>query len=222
MFHLGRLAQRSANEQIKFEFGIADTVGNSLIGQARDIIVERALAWNADYVFFFDDDMMFADDCFVRLFNHQKPFVGALAFTSREPISPVLYKFRRSYSFDEVRIDVEPILDYPRDRLFQVDAIGTGVVLISTDVFKKLGGPPWFNGSISMGEDIYLCYKMEKAGIPIYCDSSVKTLHAPNEPLKWHGEQYYLESKDKAYRFHDNRQATYHSNPQLSELSAVG
>lgn len=190
-----------------FEFAMAEAVGNSIIGQARDDIVQRALQWNADYIFFFDDDMIFARDAFLRLWRHQKPFVGALAFTARPPIAPVLWKFKRSWVPEErvERIDMDCFWDYPQDQLVKVDAIGTGVVLISTDVFKRIPNP-WFNGSLAAGEDVHLCVKCGQMGIPVYCDTSVKTMHMPNEPLRWHDERLYLEEKEKSRTFYKARQ----------------
>jgi GT2 family glycosyltransferase len=224
MFTLGQMQEKSPVEGVEFKFGFAEMVGNSLIGQARDILVSRAVVGGMDYIMFFDDDMMFPNDIFLRLWQHQKPWVGALAFTAREPICPVLYKFSRSYNWDrkgeDVGIDV--ILDYPTDRLFRVDAMGTGVVLISTEVFKKLGPAPWFHGSVSQGEDIYLCLKMWLAGIPVYCDTSVKTMHHPNEPLRWHDETYYLENKERARRFHDERKkAADNRDPVIQKLRSA-
>jgi hypothetical protein len=226
MFTLGQMQEKSPVEGVEFKFGFAEHVGNSLIAQARDELVARAVNGGMDYVLFFDDDMMFSNDTFLRLWQHQKAFVGALAFTAREPICPVLFKFKRSYDWDMgmERSDVEPILDYPRDRLFKLDAMGTGVVLISTEVFKKIP-PPWFQGSVRMGEDVYLCWKMKKAGIPVYCDTSVKTMHVPNEPPRWHDERYYLETRDSllgARRFHDERKkAADDCDPVVQKLRSV-
>ena len=182
-----------------FEFMLAEHTGNSLIGQARDDIVQRAVDANCDYVLFFDDDMIFGRDCFLRLWRHQKPFVGALAFTAREPIAPVLYRFRRTWNFEKQRddVDIGVMFDYPKDQLVQVDGMGTGVVLISMDVFRKLP-KPWFDGAVTAGEDIHLCWKMYQQGIPVYCDTSVKTMHVPNQPQVWHDELYYERCRDES------------------------
>lgn len=182
-----------------FEFFMVTRTGNSLIGQARDSIVEAAIAASCDYVLFFDDDMIFGRDALLRLWRHQKPFVGALAFTAREPIAPVLYKFKRTWNFDRQRDDVEiqVVFDYPKDTLFQVDGIGTGVVLISTECFRRTPAP-WFHGGVSAGEDIHFCWQLYRNSVPVYCDTAVKTLHVPNEPVRWHDEAYYLESREKS------------------------
>ena len=192
------LAELRDDEPV-FEFVMVTRTGNSLIGQARDSIVEAALATKCDYLFFYDDDMIFGRDAFLRLWRHQKPFVGALAFTAREPIAPVLYKFHRTWNFDRQRDDceIQVIFDYPKDTLFQVDGIGAGVVLIDMACFRAVP-QPWFHGAVSAGEDIHFCWSLYRNSIPVYCDTSVKTLHVPNVPVRWHDEAYFLESRDKS------------------------
>ncbi len=178
--------------------------------------VEREVG--ADYILFFDDDMMFPADTFERLFAHRVPMVGALAFTAREPITPVLYKFHRRWNFQKQieSADIQPMAYYEPDGLMQVDAIGTGFVLIDCKVFDRLEAP-WFHGAISAGEDIHFCWKLHQAGIPVYCDTSVKTLHKPNAPSRWMEEGYYLEHR----RTLERQAATYHSDPDLRELQAA-
>lgn len=201
-----------------FEFCTATITGHSLIGQARDLIVDRALEFGSDYVFFFDDDMIFARDTFLRLWRRNVPFVGALAFTGREPITPVLYRFKRNWNFSKQTedVDIEPIWRYERDSLVQVDAIGTGVVLIKTDVFRRVP-KPWFHGAKGAGEDIHFCWQCAKAGVPIFCDTSVKTIHKPNQPAQWMDEAYYLTKREAELKSEtDNR------HPDLEQLQAVG
>jgi hypothetical protein len=182
-----------------FEFNTATQKGNSLIGQARDAVVEVALAYGSDYILFFDDDMVFAKDTFLRLWRHQKPIIGALAFTARLPIAPVLWKFKRKWNFEKQceDIDSQVLFDYPRDQLVQVDCIGTGVVLIEMSVFKRIK-KPWFYGAVGAGEDFHFCWQAGLAGIPIFCDTAVKTSHKPNGPSVWHNEESYLQGPHSA------------------------
>lgn len=181
-----------------FEFSTITVTGNSLIGQARDLIIERALEAEMDYVLFFDDDMIFARDAFLRLWRHQLPVIGALAFTARTPITPVLYSFKRTWDFDKQieDVDIQPIFYYQQDQLIKIDAIGTGFVLIDTEVFKQIPRP-WFHGAINCGEDIHFCWQCARYKIPIHCDTSVKTIHRPNQQIVWHSEETYLERLEK-------------------------
>jgi hypothetical protein len=191
-----------------FEFLSYPITGISLPGLARDRCIEAALEAKADYLLLYDDDMIFDNSLFLKLWRHRKPFMGALAFTSREPIAPVLYQFRRTWDFAARRETVESVIvfDYPRDQLFQLDAIGSGVLLISTDVFRKLERP-WFHGSIGSGEDVHLCFKAWQKGIPIYCDTSCKTRHARND-THWMDEEYYLQARGRAEEFYQGKIAS--------------
>ena len=178
-----------------FEFIFCKQVKNSLPGQAREACVDLALKYDANYCFFFDSDMLFAKETLLRLYRHQEPVVYALAFTGREPILPVVYRWDRKTDIKTgiTNIDSDWVEDYPRNTLFRCDAHGAGVFLVHTDVFKQLK-KGWFNAQ-GAGEDIHFCRLCYDAGIPIYCDSSIWTAHKPNFPMFWHDEAFYDESQ---------------------------
>jgi len=173
------------------------------------------MAVGADYFMMFDDDMRFAPEAFLRLYRHQKDFIGALAFTAREPITPVLYRWEKKWDGvkNRLNLDSEPLMDYPRNSLFKVDAIGTGLVLIKSSVFKTLPSP-WFDGHIGAGEDVHMAAQCSRYGIEIWCDSSVKTQHVRNDPV-WMDEEHYFERLGETNHESDN------SNSDLQELAAT-
>ena len=175
-----------------FSFTIVNKMQWSLPGQAREFCVEEALALGCDYCFFFDDDMRFARDTFLRLYRHQKQVVFGLAFTSREPILPVVYKFNRTTKEGVTSVDMDHVFDFPEDTLFQCDAHGTGVCLIHADAFRKIG-KGWFNAQGS-GEDIHFCVKCEQNNIPIFCDSSVFIDHK-SQTVLWHNKNTYRDAR---------------------------
>ena len=200
----------------EFRFTMAVMKKNSIIGQARDLTIKAAQSIEADFLLFYDDDMDFLDSVFLKLWRHRKPVVGSLAFTAREPIAPVLYRFIRKWDFAKMRerVDIRPIFDYPINKLFRVDAIGTGVVLFDMKVFKELK-EPWFYGSIGSGEDVHLCWKLGHKGIPVYCDTSCKTRHVPNEHWRWMDEPYFLANLEKSKEMYEAIHA-HDSDPDLS------
>jgi len=180
-----------------FEFVFIKEVKNSLIGQVREVLVDQAIEAGCDYVFFFDDDMLFAKETLIRLFRRQVPVVYALAFTSRQPVVPVVYKFITEWNPKTQRNerDTRFNLDYPRNSFFRADASGSGVCLIETDVFKSFP-KPWF-ASTGCGEDMFFCYECDKRQIPIYVDSTLWTSHKPNFPMEWHDEGAFDRSLEK-------------------------
>lgn len=178
---------------VEFEFGISDEIGCSLPGLARERCVENALKWGADFILFYDSDMMFGTDLFLRLFMSQKPVVAALAFTSRTPIQPVIYRFKEySKSPDRITADIEVVPDYKRDTLQQVDAVGSGVFMVDAKVFEAIP-KPWFN-SPGIGEDIFFCLLCKHAGIDVWVNTAAKTLHKPTFPQSWHDETTYFQA----------------------------
>ncbi len=177
----------------EFEFGLVDEIGCSLPGLARERCVENALKWGADFLLFYDADMIFGTDLFLRLFLAKKPVVAALAFTGREPITPVIYRFDK-YSQVEGKLhaDVQPVFNYLQNTLQQVDAVGSGVFLVDAAVFKTIP-KPWFY-STGLGEDIFFCLMCKMHGVEVWVDTSAKTLHKPTFPKFWHDEMKYLEN----------------------------
>lgn len=176
----------------EIEFGIVEEIGCSLPGMARERCIDNALAWGADFCLFYDSDMIFGTDVFFRLFMAKKPVVAALAFTGREPISPVIYRFKDYKLVDgQCHFESQTIFDYKKDTLQQVDAVGGGVFLVDTAVFKALP-KPWFATSSALGEDIYFCARCKIADIGVWVDTSAKTLHRPTFPSTWHDETKYL------------------------------
>jgi len=175
---------------IALEFDLVAAIGVSLPGLARELCIDRALDMGADYLMFYDDDMQFDCSVLMRLLRHQLPVVAALAFTAREPIVPVLYRMTPK---DNGAYHNEPILDYERDALIKVDAVGFGVVLIQATTFRRVP-KPWFSNP-GAGEDIQFCFQCRKYGVPIYADTSAKTVHKPRFTPEWHSEEKYLKDR---------------------------
>lgn len=197
----------------QFEFVLCEEMGCSLPGMARERIVDLALAYDCEYLLFYDDDMLFGTDAFLRLYMNQVPVCAALAFTGRDPITPVIYRFTNEW--DEARqvlsLNIQPIFDYEKDALQKVDAVGGGMMLIRTEVFRKIE-KPWFN-STGMGEDIFFSFRCGKAGIPVYVDTRVKTLHKPTFSSEWQDEL-------KFRREYEKQQADG-GNPHVEQFSAA-
>lgn len=178
----------------EIKFGIAEEVGCSLAGMARERVAEYALNWGADYLLWWDADMRFTTDAFFRLLLNRKPVCAALAFTGREPIKPVIYKFVdcTCTALRGKHVDIEVNEDYERDALQRTDAVGSGMFLLDANVLKRME-KPWFH-STGVGEDIYFCVRCSEHGIPVWVDTRVKTLHKATF-APWHHEIAYEESK---------------------------
>ena len=178
---------------------MVDYSRKSLVGAAREGVVDASLDFNADYILWWDDDMRFDPSVFIRLWRNQVPVVGALSFTARHPIFPVVYDIRMTKDQDndgDDKLESDMVFNYPKDRLFGSDdirgslAFGAGVMLTETAVFKAMP-KPWFN-STGCGEDWFFCHRCAIHGIPRFVDSRVKTQHKEHAP-RWADEASYLE-----------------------------
>lgn len=168
------------NPRYSFALG---AVGEMLVPYARERIAEAVIEMGCDYLFMIDDDMLAPYDLFYRLVANDKDICGALAFTRNPNHRPVVYETREGW--DETTRShygfTKFVDNYPRDTLFQCDAVGFGAVLIKTDVLRKTPRP-WFFGMERTGEDVSFCTKARKAGCEVWMDSRVKLGHL-SDPL---------------------------------------
>lgn len=164
-------------KNVKFEFCIS-TIGRVFTALARERIAEGAVDIGADYLFMIDDDMIAPQDLFERLYRHNVDIVAPLAFTRLPPHKPVMYSIKSGYDSVERKEYYlnYSVLDYPKNTLYECDAVGFGAVLIKVDVLKRLK-KPWFMTTSGAGEDIHFCHMAGKSGVRIFMDTSTKLGH---------------------------------------------
>lgn len=205
-FYLGKIASEG-----NYEFHLA-TIGRLFVAKAREEFAEYAIKCECDYLFMIDDDMICPPDLFLRLVRHNVDVVAPLAFQRREPYYPVIYIQREG--FDAARREPyfanEIVKTYPKNTLFQCDAVGFGAVLIKTSILKKMNVPR-FMSSCPTGEDILFCYNARKAGFKIYCDTETKIEHL-GTPTIVNEETYETANNIKKLREYTN-ETCYNNNP---------
>lgn len=190
-------------EDGEFQFFQAVETRCSLPGLARERIADMALQVGADWLFCWDADMRFPYSTFLKLWRHQKPIVNALAFTSREPIQPCVYKIHHGIDpqSGEPMSSSETVLDIPFDKPLITDediggqlAFGAGVVLVNTNVFRQIK-KPWYH-STGCGEDWMFCLRAAAAGVSRYVDTSFNIRHKKHQP-QWHDKELYLKMREE-------------------------
>jgi hypothetical protein len=188
----------------RFELMITNFSRTSLVGQAREMVVDTALDWEADYLFWWDSDMRFDHSAFLRLLRRNKPVVGGLAFTARHPIHPVMYRVIKKWdevNGQEMVEGSDIVIDYPRDQLVGDDvvggklAMGTALTLYNMNVFKEIP-KPWFS-STGCGEDFFFSCRCHEHNIPIFIDTAVKTQHKEHA-CRWADEESYWKEREIA------------------------
>ena len=140
----------------------------------RNFTVAQAIKNNCSHILFSDDDMCYAEDALERLLSHDKDIIGALYSVRRQPPALVIeYKKDSGVNNDKEARSATNI--------FECEAIGTGLMLVKTEVFKKIQSPffgyKWFeNGMVKMSTDWFFCEKARKAGISIWADPLIKNV----------------------------------------------
>jgi hypothetical protein len=181
--HLGHLEERGKllNLNPRFEF-YQYTMGRMHGHVAREEMAKHTIAINADYLFMIDDDMIAEDDLFERLYALQKDIVSPLAFTRNFPHRPVMYScvagwdntIQREYFINH------SVINYPKKKLVECDAVGFGAVLISAATLRGTPEPRFKNPDT--GEDIYFCYHAKKSGFRTFMDTRICIGHV-SHPL---------------------------------------
>lgn len=169
---------KNLNDEL-FEFWFIN-IGRIFTPAAREEAAKKAIEKEMDYIFFVDDDMICPDDLFQRLYRHHEiaDVVCPLAFTRNEPYKPVMYASvegwdpvnRTDYFLNNV------VMNYPKNKLVEVDACGFGAALVKTSILHKIS-PPYFMCSEGTGEDILFCYKVKKAGGRVFMDTTFNIGH---------------------------------------------
>ena len=143
-------------------------VSGTEISEARTELVEIAMRGQFTHVFFLDSDIICADDTILRLLEHDKQVVGA-PYRLRGGKHPWAVYDRQHKPCNPAR------------ELAQVWALGTGCMLVRTDVFLLLDRP-WFQyvqGStgLRISDDVFFCARCEDAKVPVWCDGSISVGH---------------------------------------------
>lgn len=142
------------------------------ISENRNYIATHAINNGCTHLLFIDDDMVFPPDTLERLLNHQKEIVGVVYHSRKFPPEPTVVLENGSVLKSE-NIPKEPM---------KCQHVGTGIMLIDLNVFKKIDRP-WFTtethetGWTLVGEDAFFCTQARNKGIEVWCDPTLDIKH---------------------------------------------
>ena len=148
---------------------------SALLAESRNVLVKGLIEQGCDYVVFLDTDMRFPQTLLNDLMRHELPVVAANCAKRRRPISATA---RKENPADPSKLDaVWPDPD-KKEGIEQVHVVGTAVMCIKTDVFFQIEYPwfhtPWHpDDQRLVGEDLYFCAQLKKAGVGLYIDHAV-------------------------------------------------
>lgn len=162
----------------------------TIITEQRNELCKKALENGADWIIFLDSDMTFPYDIFERMIAHDEDVIAANCCKRRRPVSMTARK--------EDPDDPSQLVPIWPDRevkgLEECAVVGTAVMCIRSSALLKVEWPyfqqPWMHDQQrNVGEDLYFCGMLKRAGIPIYIDHD----------LSWeigHVGKYVWEAKD--------------------------
>ena len=161
----------------------------SLIYDARNKLAGMAVEMDADYILWFDSDMVFQPDTLERMMKvmDEHPEVDVLSglyFRRGHPFTPVL--FSKLEVNEKGTLDFEDYKELP-DELFEIAGCGFGCVLMRTemllDIAAKEGGGMWFSPIANAGEDCAFCIRARENGYRIFCDPNIHLGHMAYTPV---------------------------------------
>ena len=130
----------------------------------RNKLAKMAVEEGAEWLLFIDDDHAFRPDLLKNLLQHDVPIVGSLYLQRMLPFAPVAYSHKESASSlpngstrSDNGNDAKPgdyyipidLTSLPDTGLVEVCAVGTGGMLVRTEVFRELEYPYFEHGRAS-------------------------------------------------------------------------
>lgn len=164
------------------ECSVAFLIG-SLIYESRNNLAKMAIKQNADYVMWFDSDMIFPADTLQRMLRHMedgKDIVTGVYYRRRAPYTPVLFKtLLKEGEKDREKGGWEGYDDFPKDRLFEIAGCGFGCVIVKKEILldMMLNYRTWFEPMLGFGEDLSFCIRANELGYKIWCDPGIVCGH---------------------------------------------
>lgn len=151
------------------------TTEGTYLGQARNQIHQRYTEGSAGvpYLMMLDSDIVFPQHMLKVLVSHKLPIVGGWYKDKKSPDHhPAVYDFAEDTPDGVSHWKHRSI---PGAGLEKVDGMGAGCWLMTREVAEALGPRPYeeFGG----GEDMKLCRKLMKLGIPLHVDWDLPLAH---------------------------------------------
>jgi GT2 family glycosyltransferase len=167
--------------------------GSGLLSKQRNRVVKQFLETKSDWLLMMDSDEVLTVEAFDKLVEtaHEKdrPIVAGLVFASFDNGNP--YPRPLPTIFMDAPEGFIPLDKYDKDSVFQVDAAGTGCLLVHRSVFETMQanadshqGTDWcwfWDGPLNgdwIGEDLQFCRRVRSLGFPIYVNTGAILPHS--------------------------------------------
>ena len=167
--HLAMAAANMVANGIKIN--CAFNIG-SVITIARRNLADIFMKSDFDYIWWVDSDMKFPIDAPIRLLNRKVPIVGVNYRRRRFPNPNFTGMMGAAGQYSEFQTtDQSPAMEL-------IDVLPHGCVLVHRSVYEKIQGPFYLQEyipelNLEIGEDIFFCQQVQKAGYQIWCDQEL-------------------------------------------------
>jgi len=188
-------------------------VGNiGLTTRSRNVVVKTFLeTTDANWLLMIDSDERLSLDTWRKLVSSaddiQRPIISGLVFAAffdgQDELRPVPTIYRMN-----METGLQPIDDYPLDKLFEVDAVGTGCILIHRNVLLDMQknatsnqGKDWawfVEGAIDgtyFGEDLLFSKRLKSMGYKIFAHTGAIL---PHHKQFWLDNRHHTPMRDYA------------------------
>lgn len=161
----------------------------SLVYDSRNKLAGLAMQMEADYIMWFDSDMVFRPDTLERMMdvmdkNPDIDILSGLYVRRGAPFTPVIFSKLEVNEHGE--LDWDDVVNIP-DEPFEVAGCGFGCVLMKTDclyeIASKENGGMWFTPIAGAGEDCAFCIRARESGYKIWCDPRIDLGHMAYAPV---------------------------------------
>lgn len=163
---------KMVKESKEFDFHFEFIDSGYTIAENRNFLAAKSVQNECDYLLMVDDDMIFPPETLRLLVSRKKDIIG------------LPYNVKVAYKEGDGKRRLNNVTYYPDKEIPEVGpvevlAIGGGVMLVKTEIFKKLLQPhfnfdQYPNGMTKVGEDSWFCYKASKAGYKVWCEMGVE------------------------------------------------
>ena len=155
---------------------------NTLIYTARNVIARNAVNMGFDRVLWLDSDILVEPDTMTKLaadMDQGRDYVSGVYYMRTLPTKPVVYTdVWWKVNADNVETGSKNVEQMP-DGIFEIAGSGFGCAMTSakllTAMVDRYGAP--FAPLMGMSEDLSFCWRVQQAGIKMYCDPAVKVGH---------------------------------------------
>jgi hypothetical protein len=161
------------NKSKTFIVGEDKIIGSRNIQLARNQLVQGALSnkmyTGLTHLCMFDADMTFPEYALDYLVQADKDIIGVTYITRCKPLFICAFRYNEKKQLKPINIFNQPIEE--------VDAVGSGMVLIKKHVFDKMGKSPFSISGSCFTEDVEFCVKAREQGFKVYIDTRVRCGH---------------------------------------------